>query len=424
MLNFLFSKTPLLFLVQSFWRDEAFSYVLSKQSIIDILIKTAHDFNPPLYYLLLHGWMKFFGNSEIVLRLPSVIFFVITLYGLYVYMEKIFKIPMGKIFLYLILASLNPMLLSYAFEARMYSMFACFSLLSTYFFLRKNKKGYFVATLLGLYTHYFMLLVVGGHVLYLFLTSKRKHAIQEIKTYVPAILLFIPWVLFVFLVKRPLFDSFWILTLPLKDLLTVPFRLYTGFERNFSISYFFQSIIIFGAALIGLNLRRENILFLTLSLGIGYTLAVVSLFKPVFLPRYLIFTTPFLILLMVQSLERLPAWGRGVLIGVLFIVTMQYLSFQVAHLRKLPYDRVIGEIKRLAGPKDYLYVASELDYFTGLYYFDERRVKIYNKPYSDIPSFTGKALIPQSALTKVLPMYPTKAFILSPDLTYAIQANF
>lgn len=80
MINYLFTKTPLLFFAQSFWRDEAFTYFLAKENVFKITSLTAKDFNPPLYYLIIHFWMKIFGTSEITLRLFSLIFFWATIY--------------------------------------------------------------------------------------------------------------------------------------------------------------------------------------------------------------------------------------------------------------------------------------------------------------------------------------------------------
>ncbi len=53
-MQYFFTKTALLFFVQNLWRDEAFSYVLSKKPILDILRLTVADFSPPLYYIILH----------------------------------------------------------------------------------------------------------------------------------------------------------------------------------------------------------------------------------------------------------------------------------------------------------------------------------------------------------------------------------
>ena len=78
MTEFVFTQTPLLYLTQSLWRDEAFSVMLARHSLLDIVRLSAGDFTPPLYYILLHVWMTFFGSSEIAVRLLSFVFHIAT----------------------------------------------------------------------------------------------------------------------------------------------------------------------------------------------------------------------------------------------------------------------------------------------------------------------------------------------------------
>lgn len=54
--------------------DEAFSVRFSAQPLGEILAAagTAEP-NPPLYWFLLHGWMRVAGTSELALRWPSVL---------------------------------------------------------------------------------------------------------------------------------------------------------------------------------------------------------------------------------------------------------------------------------------------------------------------------------------------------------------
>ena len=56
---------------QSLWYDEGFSVWLSEKSLSEIVALTAADIQPPLYYLLLHGWIKLVGKSEFALRFLS-----------------------------------------------------------------------------------------------------------------------------------------------------------------------------------------------------------------------------------------------------------------------------------------------------------------------------------------------------------------
>src|SRR5205814_2407351 len=56
---------------QSLWYDEGFSAWLSAQSLDQITLKTAADIHLPLYYYLLHVWMRAGGPSEFSLRFLS-----------------------------------------------------------------------------------------------------------------------------------------------------------------------------------------------------------------------------------------------------------------------------------------------------------------------------------------------------------------
>ena len=58
---------------ESFWLDEAFSYwrLLSDSSEEIIFRQEARDEHPPFYSLILHYWMKIFGESDWAIRFLS-----------------------------------------------------------------------------------------------------------------------------------------------------------------------------------------------------------------------------------------------------------------------------------------------------------------------------------------------------------------
>src|SRR3989338_2251456 len=254
MLQYLFTKTPLLFLTQSLWRDEAFSYFMAKKNIFEMIFLTAKDFNPPLYYFILHFWMKIFGGSEIALRSLSIIFFWATIYVAFLFLNNIFKIKQKKSFFYLLFFVINPFLLYYAFEARMYSMLAFFATLSFYYFLKKNYKFYTLVTVLGLFTHYFMIFVVAGQWLFLWINKKKGFQFKKSAIYISG-LVFSPWLLFS-LLQRNLFSSYWITRPQIKYILGLPVVIYTGIESFVNID------------LISLNKIQNNIFQLYLVIAL------------------------------------------------------------------------------------------------------------------------------------------------------------
>lgn len=425
MFSWFFSKTPLLFFTQPFWRDEAFSYLLAKKSIFDILILTAKDFNPPLYYLVLHFWIKFFGNSEIALRSLSLIFFWGTIYVVFLFLTNIFKIK-SLIFTicYLIFAILNPLLLYYAFEARMYSMFAFLSVLSFYALFKKNKKIYLLSTIAGLYTHYFMIFILI-----------IQYFIFKSKDQIKAFFYIIPWFIFIILNQGINLSSFWIEKNSIKKFINFIGSVYTGYEYNFNffnkdilrISLLLYLIIFSGIFFLKIKNKFEKILFKTLFFVGFLTPLLISIFsfvKPIFLPRYLIFANVSLLLLLIFIIEKYPKILKISILILLFLITINYHQLQIKERKKSNIRKTLREIKYLMKKNDVLYVLSELDFFTAQYYLNEDKVFIWQKSYEEIPDYVGKVLIPKEKIVYNLPVYPKKAFILESSEKYSIQSIY
>src|SRR5262249_20733975 len=156
---------------EGLWRDEAFSWAMASQGLHAVPL-TARDFNPPLYYLLLAGWMQLFGPSESALRLLSVLFFCATLWVVWRTMTDLLDVPPRRAWLYISLVAINPLLSYYAVEARMYSLLAFLSAASCYAYLARRPVLYVFATTAGLYTHYFMGLVVLTQVISTFAVGR------------------------------------------------------------------------------------------------------------------------------------------------------------------------------------------------------------------------------------------------------------
>lgn len=435
MLSFLFTKTPLVFFAQSFWRDEAFSYLVAKRNLWDLIIITAKDFNPPLYYILVHFWMRFFGSSEISLRTISIIFYWMTLYVIFLFILNILKIRSKLSWVYLLLFAANPILLYYAFEARMYTMLAFFATASFYFFLQKNYRAFLVATILGLYTHYFMIFIVSAELFFYYAILKNKITRKNLIYYGVPFLFFLPWLFFMLRVKDVAIEQFWIEKTSAQTVTQFIGIVFTGYDSG--LRFYHKAITTISLGLtwfLGIGLwyvlkqktKRidTKLLYYLFIWGVGIPLLVagISFFVPLFFPRYLIFSTVGLVLLMVYILEHLPSTIRYVILTILFLITINFHAQQVKDRKKSDLRRIFKEIKYLAKPNDVVYVTNELNYFASQYYFDENRVYVYGKNYDEIPNYVGKVLMPRSRFVYTLPVYPNKAFILTSDTHYDIQA--
>lgn len=441
-MNFLFTQTPLKFFNQSFWRDEAFSYVLASKNIFDIIYYTAKDFNPPLYYILLHIWMKLFGTSEISLRTLSFLFFWGTVYIAFDFMHYVLKISYKKASFYIFLIIINPILLFYAFEARMYTMLSFFAALS-YFALHTNRKKLYIASIiLGLYTHYFMMFVIFAQFLYtLIIRKKTSSIITVLRPYMITAAAFIPWLVYVVLQKRGEDTSFWIYNTKIQEFFLIPGVMYTGMETfleyyrihkglvNFSLgslTVVLMTIIAIGFIKIkNHSTKEQQHIFLSLALWAFLAPVIVfliSLFRPYYLPRYLIFSSVGILLLVIYSLEKMQKNARILLAVLLVILTLHHIKLQLKYREKENIAKVMHEIKSLAKQDDVLYVTDTLDFFTAQYYFYPDRVYIFNEIYDNIPQYVGKTLIGEDKLKYTLPSYPQKAFILKENREYEISA--
>src|SRR5215210_6356260 len=208
-MTFFVNHTVVKFFVESLWRDEAFSWAMATNGLA-VLPLTARDFNPPLYYLLLYGWMQITGSSEAAMRSLSILFFVGTLWVAWRFMVDLFGVPARRAAPYLVLFAINPMLSYYAVEARMYSLLALLAATSYYAYLTKRPTLYIVSTTAGLYTHYFMLLVIACQCAGALLTGRFAEARRRIPVLAAPLILLAPWILTTMWLKEDFSSEFWV----------------------------------------------------------------------------------------------------------------------------------------------------------------------------------------------------------------------
>ncbi len=438
MLSFLYSNTPLVFFVQSLWRDEAFSYLLAKNSLLDLLFLTAKDSNPPLYYIFLHFWMKFAGHSEIALRLVSLVFFLATAYVFYLFLTQIFSRGTLISTLYMVLFFSNPLLHYYAFETRMYSMLGFFAVLSSYFMVKKKWVGYGVSAFLGAFTHYFMIFLICLQLFFLLRNTKDKKTLTEIIRIILALIIsYLPWVFFVASINTfEMRNSFWLSKSTWTSLLTLPAVLLTGFSTDqwfqypllTPLSVLVTLIIILGFLSSRVKSKRKdnNNIFIFLSLwglAIPYAFLLISFFNPIFAPRYVIFSTIGLLLLYAYLGNHLERKTEYICLVLLLFFSLHYSRYQILFRKKANIKKISSEIRSLMKPGDVVYVTHEFNFHPFQYYINEDQVYIYGKTYEELPWYIGKVLISPNRIASQIPHYPNKAYIVQEDLSYTIQST-
>ena len=114
----------LISLDQSLWLDEAINVIATQNfSLLGMITDYAKaDFHPPGYFIMLWIWTKIFGIGEIFVRIPSVVFGVLTIYVVYLLGQRIHSKTLGIFSAFLL--TISPLHIYYSQEARMYSLAA------------------------------------------------------------------------------------------------------------------------------------------------------------------------------------------------------------------------------------------------------------------------------------------------------------
>ncbi|MFQ6000960.1 MAG: glycosyltransferase family 39 protein [Anaerolineae bacterium] len=339
---------------ESLWYDETVSVLLARKSLSALTAHTAGDIHPPLYYYLLHFWIRLAGSSEFSLAFLSLVFGLLLIPLLFYLGRGLYGAKIGL--LGALLLALSPFNLWYSQEVRMYTLGAFLGLISLLFLLRLIKSqarlqrgygaGYILASALGLYTLYyfaFLLLAQNLMVIGLWLArwvkgKQRLSLLPWISSQVGILLLYLPWLPIAFrqATNPPV----------------PPWRTFTGFAQvgveSWSALSFGQSVdpkivwplLLLTLALFALGLFNSfrmvsDSWFVPLSLA-GHTLLPIlliylfSLIVPLFHIRYVFTYSPSLYLLLAVGLVRLKRKPLAVL-SLLFILGASAYSIYNFH---------------------------------------------------------------------------------------------
>ena len=153
---------------KSFWTDEGVSAAFTKLDWYNFgRILWRREGNMTLYYLLLRAWTQL-GDSVAMIRALSAVWSLGSVVAIFLLGRRLFG-PATGLAAALLLA-VNAYSIRYAQEARSYSMVSCLVTLATFFLVRaleSNRKKdwtwYIVFSVLGVYAHFFAVLVLVAH---------------------------------------------------------------------------------------------------------------------------------------------------------------------------------------------------------------------------------------------------------------------
>lgn len=174
-----FSLRVFLLDFESLWLDEGSSIRFAKLGVAEIFKSTQTDAHPPLYYLLLHFWIKIFGDSDFSIRFPSVIFGFLAVLAVYKFCFEFWSKEVALMSSPLM--GISTFQVFYSQEARMYSLLCLLSILSFFYFMKILKEGrfkfyilYSVVNVFLVYTHLYSFFVLFAHMVYVIFAERKK----------------------------------------------------------------------------------------------------------------------------------------------------------------------------------------------------------------------------------------------------------
>lgn len=348
------------------WFDEIYcNYLASQKMPFDFFNKLYNeDFHAPLYFILLHFWMKLFGTTDIVLRLFSCLFGILAIPVAYFLGKEIRSEKLGIVCA--LAVALNSIHIYYSQEVKFYSLLFLLCSISLLFLLKYNKYkdksnaiGLILSNTVILYTFTvsftYVAIINLGYLLYLAIKKDKKSLKDFFIIQLVIISLYIPYIplimhhfsllshYFVNLAEVFYFNIFNVLTTIQMVFSPIVFNLANGVPIALKLKYilnlhfFTFAIVPTLICLFGLfkTLQKRNFNALILSLNICFIIfificAILHIFA--FIPRFILMAMPAVLIFAMAGLFEIQNKKTAKMI----IIT--YMAINFIYLIFIPYS--------------------------------------------------------------------------------------
>lgn len=396
---------------QSLWGDEAFSAVLSMKAVPDIIKIIIRDTSPPLWNLFEWVSFKLFGQSEIVIRSLSLLFFLIAVF--FTYKIAAYLWNRKTAFFALGLTLLNPFFFMYAFEGRMYSILAAGVTASMYFFITKKWTPYVLATLFALYSHHFSifaLFVQGLWFVYEYTLGDRPSAKKMFRSFIFIGIGYIPWMIPLYSQITMVKGGFW-LGKPTINNLGGLFSDYlgTGIANNLAIYARNLVILILALRVWTKDFKKTFFLALWFTMPIILTWAISQKFTPIFFNRYLLYTIPAGMLILASNPRKYVTY---LLFGVMVLFAIIDWHYFV-NPSKVPFSDMATYVKSTLVAGDFLINEDAGSHKLWESKFYGIPAPIYDPTNIPLPYFVGTALMEKGDIINTLPKTASRLGVIT-----------
>jgi uncharacterized membrane protein len=370
--------------------DEPFSIFWSQQDLSTFIPEIGKGNNSPLHFISLHFWIKLFGTGAIAVRSLSLFFSLLTIPVIFNFGKKI----IGKegAIITCIFFIFSTFMHYHSMEARMYSLMILLSVLAIhdlYSVLFENKKIFWrlaIWNVLLFYTHYlsvFLFLTEFALVLVMMKELNKKNIIQLVLAGLVMASMIYPGVSALLIRAKAVGGGDnWV---PMPNLSALYGNVIRFFNYTLSFSIIFGFIVVFGIVnrkIIALNLKNtlqnRKFRFVILAFVIPYLAMYISslLITPVFLDRYILFTTPFLYLSVAIAITVvLQDVGKRYL-KLVFIIPIIASCYYIPQTNR-DGEKLAQFVKESKNNGDQIVICPPFYDITFIYHFDQQIFEDY-----------------------------------------------
>lgn len=375
---------------ESIYGDEPFSIFFAQQPIENLYQKLMYDRNPPLYFFILHYWIKIFGIESMYLKALSVLFACGTAAGMLLIASRYFSKQVALLASLLFLLS-NIQLL-YSHELRAFALSGMLVTFSFYLYLntitRPTKSSLIGLALINialLFTHYINVFVPLVQLVCspLFYKNYRRGFWYYIISQVIAIIIYLPWVKIV-IENIPEAGKFWLQTPGLTQLKFVavnlsgnPYQLllHTILIASFILLYFIDRQKKF------IKDDFKPVLFILLLLWYALPVFadfVLAQFTPVFRLPYLVYASIGLFVLLAYILYSLKI-NLFIKVGLILLVLLLPGKYFTAFPPEIEtWRNVVPKVAKIKDKNTIVLIAAWYKYRAFSYYYNREYFKDYD----------------------------------------------
>ena len=413
---------------EGMWNDEYLTWSIANLKFPQDFFKgVANNCHAPLHYFYLKGWMAIFKDSDVSLRVSSLVPGVISIFTMYLCAKEYLVKKHGELcaLAAAFITAISGFLIYFSQEVRIYSLTFLIASMVLFYSLKvfnnPSNKNCWMLTLFSLllifeHTIGFVFVLFNVCALIAFMQRKKKEN-NLFNNILAIVILSLPLVPFLFnLFAHPRYFSQWWAPFSWSKLLFYFTDLFSPVLKNISNAppsflneIFSNAALNFGFIVFALvptviciafiikafeNGRRVNYYLLTLFVATFLTVLVAALFgKIIFLTKYLIELYPILILLVAVGWSTMKLKGLKISLATIFsVLTLFYIVVSYTspvRLTRLEGQRLAVSALKNMGVKNsdrvlYLYYPpSRFEKYTkeDNLFFYANSIDKYNFPY-------------------------------------------